>query len=189
MQTRRDFIDPFWKRQFGILIENGYAESYREVIHEDRVKWAERQSAWLFFQIIGRQTSLFSGGQNRAAKLKTKLLLIKFTGYGWSAKMPISVITDFEKEFTIYDCDCTTNPSLQTKASNGRKIPDVCWICKKSSILFGTHSAKERGMVFYQIYHKRQKQNPNRLSITNFCNRSDKWRVELALNIACAINT
>jgi predicted type IV restriction endonuclease len=38
-QTRRDFIDPFWKTLgWDVDNENGYAESYREVIHEDRVK-------------------------------------------------------------------------------------------------------------------------------------------------------
>ncbi len=37
--TRRDFIDPFFKcLGWDIDNENGYAESYREVIHEDRIK-------------------------------------------------------------------------------------------------------------------------------------------------------
>lgn len=37
--TRRDFIDPFFKALgWDVDNENGYAESYREVIHEDRVK-------------------------------------------------------------------------------------------------------------------------------------------------------
>ncbi len=37
--TRRDFIDPFFKA-LGWDVDNsqGYAEAYREVIHEDRVK-------------------------------------------------------------------------------------------------------------------------------------------------------
>ena len=37
--TRRDFIDPFFKA-LGWDIDNsqGYAEAYREVIHEDKVK-------------------------------------------------------------------------------------------------------------------------------------------------------
>lgn len=37
--VRRDFIDPFFK-SLGWDIDNsqGYAEAYREVIHEDRVK-------------------------------------------------------------------------------------------------------------------------------------------------------
>jgi hypothetical protein len=36
--------------------------------------------------------------------------------YGWSAKLPISLITDFE-EFAIYDCTKKPNPD---KASHGR---------------------------------------------------------------------
>lgn len=37
--TRRDFIDPFFKALgWDIDNEEGYAEAYREVIHEDKVK-------------------------------------------------------------------------------------------------------------------------------------------------------
>jgi len=37
--TRRDFIDPFFKALgWDIDNEEGYAQSYREVIHEDKVK-------------------------------------------------------------------------------------------------------------------------------------------------------
>ncbi|RYY45113.1 MAG: hypothetical protein EOO06_17040 [Chitinophagaceae bacterium] len=37
--TRRDFIDPFFKALgWDIDNEQGYAESYREVIHEDKIK-------------------------------------------------------------------------------------------------------------------------------------------------------
>jgi hypothetical protein len=38
-QTRRDFIDPFFKSLgWDVDNEQGYAEAYREVIHEDRLK-------------------------------------------------------------------------------------------------------------------------------------------------------
>ncbi len=37
--TRRDFIDPFFKALgWDMDNSNGYAEAYREVIHEDKVK-------------------------------------------------------------------------------------------------------------------------------------------------------
>ncbi|MFH1249870.1 MAG: hypothetical protein V1715_02070, partial [bacterium] len=37
--TRRDFIDPFFKALgWDIDNEEGYAEAYREVIHEDKIK-------------------------------------------------------------------------------------------------------------------------------------------------------
>ena len=42
--TRRDFIDPFFKALgWDIDNEEGYAEAYREVIHEDKVKVREPQ--------------------------------------------------------------------------------------------------------------------------------------------------
>ena len=41
--TRRDFIDPFFKALgWDTDNEQGYAESYREVIHEDKVKVGKR---------------------------------------------------------------------------------------------------------------------------------------------------
>ena len=37
-QTRRDFVDPFWKAlSWDMDNTSGYAESYREVLHEDRI--------------------------------------------------------------------------------------------------------------------------------------------------------
>ena len=44
--TRRDFIDPFFKA-LGWDIDNqqGFAEAYREVIHEDRVKVGDKLKA------------------------------------------------------------------------------------------------------------------------------------------------
>ena len=38
-QARRDFIDPFFKAlHWDVDNEQGYAEAYREVIHEDKIK-------------------------------------------------------------------------------------------------------------------------------------------------------
>lgn len=49
-QTRRDFIDPFFKA-LGWDVDNseGNAEAYREVIHEDRVKIGKATKAPEFY--------------------------------------------------------------------------------------------------------------------------------------------
>jgi predicted type IV restriction endonuclease len=54
--TRRDFIDPFFKALgWDIDNENVYAESYREVIHEDKVKVGKATKAPDYsFRIGGR---------------------------------------------------------------------------------------------------------------------------------------
>ena len=49
--TRRDFIDPFFKA-LGWDIDNslGYAEAYREVIHEDKIKGTSSRLQKLKFE-------------------------------------------------------------------------------------------------------------------------------------------
>lgn len=59
--TRRDFIDPFFKA-FGWDIDNtnGYAEAYREVIHEDRVKVGKATKAPDYsFRLVGGKRLFF----------------------------------------------------------------------------------------------------------------------------------
>ena len=56
--TRRDFIDPFFKALgWDIDNEQGYAEAYREVIHEDKVKIGTPPKPRLFLSTARRQTT------------------------------------------------------------------------------------------------------------------------------------
>jgi predicted type IV restriction endonuclease len=63
--VRRDFIDPFFKA-LGWDVDNaqGYAEAYREVIHEDRIKVGTATKAPDYsFPAAGRQAAVFCGSQ------------------------------------------------------------------------------------------------------------------------------
>ena len=54
--TRRDFIDPFFKALgWDVDNQNGYAEAYHEVIHEDRVKISDYMKAVIihFSAVVG----------------------------------------------------------------------------------------------------------------------------------------
>ena len=119
-QTRRDFIDPFWKALgWDVDNESGCAESYREVIHEDRVKVGGATKAPDYsFRLAGGKRLFFLEAKKPSVVIKDETApAYQVRRYGWSAKMPISVITDFE-EFAIYDC--STKPKETDKASNGR---------------------------------------------------------------------
>jgi hypothetical protein len=119
-QTRRDFIDPFWKALgWDVDNENGYAESYREVIHEDRVKVGGATKAPDYsFRLPGGKRMFFLEAKKPSVSIKEDIEpAYQVRRYGWSAKMPISVITDLE-EFAIYDC--LNKPKSTDKASNGR---------------------------------------------------------------------
>ena len=119
-QTRRDFIDPFFKA-LGWDIDNtlGAAESYREVIHEDKVKVGKATKAPDYsFRIGGGQRLFFVEAKKPSILIKDDIQpAYQVRRYGWSAKLKISVITDFE-EFAIYDC--TKKPNLTDKSSVAR---------------------------------------------------------------------
>jgi type I restriction-modification system DNA methylase subunit len=119
-QTRRDFIDPFFKALgWDIDNEQGFAESYREVIHEDRVKVGKATKAPDYsFRIGGGQRLFFVEAKKPSVFIKDDIQpAYQVRRYGWSAKLNVSVITDFE-EFAIYDC--TKKPSPTDKSSVAR---------------------------------------------------------------------
>lgn len=185
-QTRRDFIDPFWKALgWDVDNENGYAESYREVIHEDKVNVGGATKAPDYsFRLVGGKRLFFVEAKKPSIDIKDDIApAYQVRRYGWSAKMPISVITDFE-EFSIYDC--TTKPKPTDKASNGRiKYLTYKEYISEFDFIWDTF-AKERvlkGSFDKYITSDKNKKGTSTVD-KEFLQSLDKWRVELAKNIA-----
>ncbi|MDR1485313.1 MAG: N-6 DNA methylase, partial [Planctomycetaceae bacterium] len=119
-QTRRDFVDPFFDA-LGWDIDNkqGYSESNREVIHEDKIRVGGTTKA--------PDYAFRLGGGNRLFFVETKKPSVnikesdepadQLRRYGWNSKLAISIVTNF-KEFAVYDC--TRKPSPSDKVSTGR---------------------------------------------------------------------
>lgn len=116
-QTRRDFIDPFFEA-LGWDVDNsaGKPEAYREVIHEDRVKVGKATKAPDYaFRLSGQKRLFFVEAKKPGISIKTDPEpAYQVRRYGWSAKLPVSIVTDFE-EMGVYDC--TRKPNLTDKAS------------------------------------------------------------------------
>ncbi len=185
-QTRRDFIDPFWKALgWDIDNENGYAESYREVIHEDRVKVGGATKAPDYsFRLVGGKRLFFLEAKKPSVSVKDDIQpAYQVRRYGWSAKMPISVITDFE-EFAIYDC--TNKPKPTDKASNGRiKYLQYSDYLKEFDFIWETFSKEYVLKGSFDKYITSDKNKKGTTTVDKeFLQSLDKWRVELALNIA-----
>lgn len=111
--TRRDFIDPFFKALgWDVDNENGYAESYREVIHEDRVKVGKATKAPDYsFRLVGGKRLFFVEAKKPVVVIKDEIQpAYQVRRYGWNAKLPISILTDFE-EFAVYDCSKKPSPT------------------------------------------------------------------------------
>ena len=185
-QTRRDFIDPFFKALgWDVDNENGYAESYREVIHEDKVKVDKATKAPDYsFRLVGGKRLFFVEAKKPSVLIKSELApAYQVRRYGWSAKLPISIITDFE-EFAIYDC--TKKPSLTDKASNARiKYLTYDQYLNDFEFIWDTFS-KER--VLKGSFDKFVQSDKNKKGTTTvdheFLQSLDNWRTYLATSIA-----
>ena len=184
--TRRDFIDPFFKALgWDVDNENGYAESYREVIHEDRVRIGKATKAPDYsFRLAGGKRLFFVEAKKPSVAVKEEILpAYQVRRYGWSAKLPISIITDFE-EFAIYDC--TKKPYPDDKASVARiKYLTYTDYLPQFDFVWDTFS-KER--VLKGSFDKFIAGNTSKRGTTavdyDFLQSLDNWRTELATSIS-----
>jgi len=184
--TRRDFIDPFFKALgWDVDNENGYAESYREVIHEDRVKIGKATKAPDYsFRLVGGKRLFFVEAKKPSVLIKYDILpAYQVRRYGWSAKLSISIITDFE-EFAIYDCTKKPNPTDKASVARVKYINFKDYL-KEFDFIWDTFS-KER--VLKGSFDKFIAGNLNKKGTATvdkeFLQSLDRWRTLLAENIA-----
>src|SRR5262245_4700244 len=118
-QLRREFLDPFFEALgWDVFNKGGYAEIYKDVIHEDSliIEGATKAPDYAFR--IGGQRKFFVEAKKPSVKIETDVSpAFQLRRYAWSAKLPVGVLTDFE-EFAIYDCK--GKPDKKDKATTGR---------------------------------------------------------------------
>jgi type I restriction-modification system DNA methylase subunit len=120
-QARREFIDPLFKA-LGWDMDNveGYAEAYKDVIHEDAIKVGGATKAPDYAFRIGGTRKFFVEAKKPSVNIKGDISpAFQLRRYAWSAKLPLSILTDFE-EFAVYDC--RDKPDKSDKAGTGRTL-------------------------------------------------------------------
>jgi len=102
-QVRREFIDPFFEALgWDVSNRQGHAEQYKEVIHEDTIKVGGSTRAPDYSFRIGSQRKFFVEAKKPAVNIKEDVSpSYQLRRYAWSAKLPLSIITDFE-EFSVF---------------------------------------------------------------------------------------
>lgn len=147
-QARREFIDPFFKALgWDIDNEHGFAEAYKDVIHEDAIKIGATTKAPDYSFRIGGQRKFFLEAKKPFVDVKGDIHpAFQLRRYAWTAKLPLSVVTDFE-DFSVYDC--RVKPDKLDKASNARILSinykeylarwdEIAGIFSKNAILKGS---------------------------------------------------
>lgn len=118
-QVRREFIDPFFDvLGWDVANRKGYAEAYKDVIHEDAIKVGGATKAPDYCFRIGGARKFFLEAKKPSVNISEDVHpAFQLRRYGWSAKLPLSILTDFE-EFAVYDC--RVKPAKTDKVSHSR---------------------------------------------------------------------
>lgn len=104
-QLRREFLDPFFKALgWDIDNEQGFAEAYKDVIHEDAIRVGGAVKAPDYCFRIGGTRKFFLEAKKPSVSVKEDAdPAYQLRRYAWSAKLSLSILSDFE-EFAVYDC-------------------------------------------------------------------------------------
>jgi predicted type IV restriction endonuclease len=105
-QLRQEFINPlFHALGWDVYNEKRYADAYKEVIHEAAIKVGGRTKAPDYcFRAGGGKASFFVETKRPAVDIsEDPSAAYQLRRYAWSAKLPVSILTDFE-ELAVYDC-------------------------------------------------------------------------------------
>ena len=132
-QLRREYLDPFFKA-LGWDIDNkaGYAEAYKDVIHEDAIKIGEATKAPDYCFRIGGTRKFFLEAKKPSVWIKNEPApAFQIRRYAWTTKLPLSILSDFE-EFAIYDC--RIKPDQRDTAATARVF--YCTYKKRATAVF-----------------------------------------------------
>jgi len=109
-QLRSEFLDPFFKA-LGWDMDNvqGLAEAYKDVVHEDAIRIGGAVKAPDYCFRIGGTRKFFLEAKKPSVVVSEEIsAAYQLRRYAWSAKLPLSILSDFE-EFAVYDCRIKPN--------------------------------------------------------------------------------
>ena len=146
-RVRAEFIDPmFQELGWDVTNQHGYAEAYKEVVHEDALKVGRATKAPDYSFRIGGQRKFFVEAKKPSVNIKQDGdAAYQLRRYAWSAKLSLSILTNFQ-EFAVYDC--RIKPNKNDSAATARVMyltyeeyahrwPEIAAIFAKEAILKG----------------------------------------------------
>ncbi len=184
-RLRREFLDPFFF-VLGWDMDNrrGYAEPYKDVIHEDSIKVGGGTKAPDYCFRIGATRKFFVEAKKPAVNIKDDISpAYQLRRYAWTAKLPLSILTDFE-EFAVYDC--RIRPHVEDKASVARTLYlTFNQYAEKWSEIAGTFSREAVLKGSFDAYADAGKGKRGTTEVDDaFLEEIESWRDRLAKNLA-----
>ncbi len=184
-KVRTDYIEPFFRAlNWDIDNNKGFSEAYREVMLEEPIRIRDRTQFFDYTFRIGGIRKFIVEAKKPAVSIKDNAdAALQLRWYAWNAKLPLSILTNFE-EFAVYDC--TRKPKPTDRATDAQieyftyKDFPAKWdwlvsVFSQDSILKGS----------FDKYAETTKGKKGTASVDDdFLNEIESWRDVLAKNIA-----
>jgi hypothetical protein len=181
---RVDYINPLMS-ELGWDIENkqGFAEQYREVVHEDRIKVAGQTKAPDYSFRVGGQRKFFLEAKKPSVDIRNNWEpAYQLRRYAWSAKLACSLLTDFE-EFAIYDTRIQPK-QLEKPSTARREYISYTDYEKRWDFLTGTFSKQAVLTGEFDRYCESSKGRGAQLFDEVFLGEIEEWRKSIASSLA-----
>lgn len=182
-QVRREFIDPFF-RELGWDVDNvsNLSEAYKEVVHEDSIRIEGNIKAPDYSFRISGIRKYFVEAKKPSVNITTAIApAYQLRRYGWSANLPVSILTDFE-ELVIYDCRFKPNEDDQAQVGRLKTYHYTEYVSKWEEI----YEVFSKEAVLSGALDKFSAELPIRgtaLVDTVFLSEIEMWRTNLARDI------
>lgn len=184
-QVRQEFIDPlFIELGWDLYNSQGFAEAYKDVVLEDKIKVGVATRAPDYSFRIGGTRKFFLEAKKPSVDIYGDIHpAYQLRRYAWSAKLPLSVLTDFE-EFSVYDC--TIKPIQNDKASTARtyyfKYTDYIDKWEEIYSIFSKEAVMKGSFDKYAASTKKKRGTAEVDDV--FLAEMENWREMLAKNLA-----
>jgi hypothetical protein len=182
---RLQFIDPLFELLgWDVYNRQGYAEAYKDVVHEDSLKiGAPTKAPDYSFRIRGTRR-FFVEAKRPAVKIKQAgAPAFQLRRYAWSAKLPLSILTNFE-ELAVYDCrvrpekndsPATARTMYVTFDQYAERWAEIAAVFSREAVLKGS----------FDKYAESAKRKRGTAEVdAAFLEEIESWRSELARNMA-----
>jgi len=184
-QLRNEFLNPFFKA-LGWDMDNdqGLAEAYKDVIHEDSIRIGAAVKAPDYCFRIGGTRKFFLEAKKPSVDIGQETpAAYQLRRYAWSAKLPLSILSDFE-EFAVYDC--RVKPKKTDSASTARVF--LCRYQQYPEKWEWISSIFSKDAILKGSFDKYAEENKAKRGTTevddDFLGTIERWRSELAKNLA-----
>lgn len=184
-QLRREFLDPFFKALgWDVDNEQGYAEAYKDVIHEDAIRIGGALKAPDYCFRIGGARKFFLEAKKPSVSIKDEPNpAYQLRRYAWSAKLPLSILSDFH-ELAVFDC--RIRPDKNDKASAARIFYCTHLEFAEKWQWIAAHFSRDavlKGAFDKYAESARAKKGTAEVDAA-FLGEIEKWRRTLAANLA-----